>query len=77
MFLGRAARGPRPNLRHGRSIQDYLHHELVTLVEWILPDTLLRTDEELMAEMRRELGFRRRGSRIDAALGRAIAQVRA
>ena len=70
-------RGTRPNLRHGRSIQDYLHHELVALVEWILSDTLLRTDEELMAEMRRELGFRRRGSRIDAALGRAIAQVRA
>ncbi|MDE2787672.1 MAG: AAA domain-containing protein [Chloroflexota bacterium] len=69
-------RGPRPNVQPGRgAITDYSHTELVALARWINSDTLLRTDEELMAEMRRELGFQRRGSRIDAALQRAIDQV--
>ena len=42
------------------------------LANWITSDTLLRTDDELMSEMRNELGFQRRGSRIDAALQSAI-----
>ena len=47
-----------------------------SLARWILSDTLLRTDDDLMSEMRRELGFKRRGSRIDAALKGAIQAVR-
>ena len=48
----------------------------VALAEWVLSDTLLRTDDELLRELRLELGFRRGGSRINAALMQAIAVVR-
>ena len=37
-----------------------------------MSDTLLRTDDELLRELRQELGFRRGGSRINAALLEAI-----
>ena len=46
------------------------------LVGWIESDGLLRTDEDLMAEMQRELGFKRRGKRIEDALARAIRRAR-
>lgn len=55
----------------------YHDHQLVELVGWIESDGLLRTDEQLMAEMLRELGFRRRGKRIEDALARAIRRARA
>ena len=66
-------RGPRPRIRPGKKIDEYSHRELVMLALWINSDTLLRTDVRLMAIMREELGFKRRGSRIDAALSKAIA----
>lgn len=70
------ARGPRPNVRRGLAIIDYTQLELVALARWILSDTLLRTDDDLKREMRRELGFSRNGSRIEAALSQAVATVR-
>lgn len=71
------ARGPRPSVPPNRgSIDRYSAGELVALVRWIASDTLLRTDDELMTEMRTELGFKRRGSRIGTALQRAIDQAR-
>jgi very-short-patch-repair endonuclease len=69
-------RGPRPPLGGGRSISDYGHSQLVALGQWILSDGLLRTDDELLEEMMRELDFRRRGNRIVTALQRAIVDVR-
>ncbi len=69
-------RGPRPRIGRRDSIDDYTPRELVTLVAWIQSDGRLRTDEELMTLTRQELGFERRGSRIDAALREAIAWVR-
>ena len=69
-------RGPRPLVPRRDSIGEYSHRELVALAQWILSDTLLRTDEELMAEMRKELGFKRRGNRIDEALRKAIRDAR-
>ena len=74
-------RGPRPPVpRRGtggyNSITDYGHYQLVSLVRWIESDTLLRTDEDVMREMLVELGFRRSGSRIRAAIGRAIKDAR-
>lgn len=69
-------RGPRPPLGGGRSISDYGHSQLVALGQWILSDGLLRTDDELLEEMMRELDFRRRGTRIVTALQRAIVDVR-
>ncbi len=73
---GPPARGQRPYIRPGHSITEYTPRELASLARWILSDTLLRTDDDLMTEMRRELGFKRRGSRIDAALKDAIQAVR-
>ena len=73
---GPPPRDPRPNIPPGFPITDYSPRELASLARWILSDTLLRTDEDLMAEMRQELGFKRRGSRIDTALEAAIQRVR-
>ena len=70
------SRGTRPRIRAGLPIVEYSHRELVALTNWILSDTLLRTDDDLRLEMMRELGFRRRGHRIDAALNAAIAAAR-
>ena len=71
-----AGRGPRPSVPPGFPIAEYTRQELVSLAEWVVSDTLLRTDDELLRELRRELGFRRGGSRINAALLEAIAIVR-
>ena len=43
-------------------------------MRWIESDTLLRTEDELLAETMRTLGFTRRGSKITAALTAAIAR---
>jgi hypothetical protein len=47
-------------------------NQLVAMVRWIESDTLLRTEEELLAELMTELGFRKRGSRIVEVLTAAI-----
>ena len=65
-------RGPRPNVMPGGDISEYSHRQLVSLARYVISDTLLRTDEELMAEMRKELGFKRGGSRVNPAIQRAI-----
>jgi hypothetical protein len=72
----RPTRGPRPRLRRGSPIDEYTSQELVDLACWILSDTLLRTDDELFREMMDELGFRRAGNRIVAALDAAIRTAR-
>ena len=67
-----AARGARPNVMPGENINEYSHHELVALARWIRSDTLLRTDDDMHREMRKELGFKRGGSRINSAIQRAM-----
>lgn len=69
-------RGPRPNVIPGQPIAEYSLIKLAALAEWIISDTLLRTDDELLRELRLELGFKRGGSRINAALREAIAMAR-
>ena len=69
-------RGPRPSVPPGMPIARYSRDQLDMLAEWIISDTLLRTDEELLRELRQELGFKRGGSRINAALQEAIAKAR-
>ena len=69
-------RGPRPAVVAGLPIVDYSTAELVALARWLNSDTLLRTDDELLVEMRRELGFKRGGSRINAAILAAIGAAR-
>jgi very-short-patch-repair endonuclease len=66
------ARGPRPFVPPGLSIGSYSDRDLIRLIEWIKSDTLCRTEEELIAEAMRELGFQRRGSIILERLRRAV-----
>lgn len=49
---------------------------ILALARWIASDGLLRTDDQLMDELRSELGFQRKGKRIEDALGRAIQRAR-
>jgi very-short-patch-repair endonuclease len=65
--------GPCPIWTQRGSIDEYSMSELATLARWIESDTLLRTEDELLTEMMRMLGFVRRGSKITATLTRAIA----
>ena len=44
--------GPRPAVRAGLPIVDYSMRDLVALARWLNSDTLLRTDDELLVEMR-------------------------
>ena len=76
MSLAEPDRGPRPAVTAGLPISDYSMAELVALARWLNSDTLLRTDDDLLREMRRELGFSRGGSRINAAILEAIAVAR-
>jgi very-short-patch-repair endonuclease len=63
---------PFPNIPRGRPITDYHPSELVDVVRHVQSDTLLRTRDELVSEVMRELKFSRRGSRIVAAVERAV-----
>jgi hypothetical protein len=44
------------------------------MARWILSDDALRTEDEKVAEMMRELGFQKRGSKIMAALTAAVGE---
>jgi very-short-patch-repair endonuclease len=65
-------RGPRPAIPVRGRIDLYTPTELTALVGWILSDGLLRTDDEIVAEMLPEIGASRRGDRIVAAIEAAI-----
>ena len=71
-----AQRNSRPNVPKRERIDQYSSNELVKLIQWILSDGCLRTDDEIVNEMVRELGFRRRGTRIEARVSQAIKQVK-
>lgn len=68
-------RGERPRVPTGRPIEDYRESELDAVVTWICSDTLLRTQEQLAALVRQQLGLVRRSSRVDATVSAAIARV--
>lgn len=72
---GTPSRGPRPGIPVRRNITEYSSRELKELIRWIRSDGRLRTDEQIIAELVRELGFSRRGHRIVEAIRGAIAQV--
>jgi len=71
-----ALRGTRPNVPKRSKIDDYTQAELMSLIRWILSDGCLRTDEEILKVMLPELGFKRRGARIDQAVFAAIERLR-
>jgi hypothetical protein len=69
-------RGLRPNIPLRSKIGDYTQAELIALIRWILSDGCLQTDDEIYAEMLRDLGFKRRGVRIEEAVRAALKRVR-
>jgi very-short-patch-repair endonuclease len=68
--------GSRPLVTRGLPISDYTNTELLALARWIRSDGILRTEEELLDEMMRELGFQRRGKNVVASLTAAIGRTR-
>lgn len=58
-------------------IAAYRDSELVAVVRWIESDTLLRTEEELLAETMKVLGFSKKGSMIVSRITAAIERARA
>jgi very-short-patch-repair endonuclease len=75
-MAGPARQGPLPVRPGLGSIGAYRHEELVTLIRWLESDTLLRTEDELVTEAVRVLGFHKRGRNIVAAVEDAIADSR-
>lgn len=67
---------PRPAIVPGAPITDYSAEELTKIVRWVLSDTLLRTDEELLHEIKKEMGYKKLGPRIRIALEAAIRSAR-
>lgn len=67
-----AVRGPIPSLGYYDKIDDIYPSRLRDFITWQESDGLLRTEDELIVEAVELLGFQRRGSRIEAALKRAI-----
>jgi very-short-patch-repair endonuclease len=68
--------GPRPELPRGAPITAYRQDQLMALVRWVESDTLLRTEEQLLDEVVRELGFSRKGPRIREAVLAAVRAAR-
>lgn len=70
------ARGPRPLIRHYKSI-DFVPRQMIdATVRWIESDGLLRTEDEIVVEATTLLGFQRRGRKITAAIEASIDRVR-
>lgn len=66
------SRGPQPPVPSGRGqIVQYSDWELHQMVNWVKSGGLL-TDDQIVREVARALGFERIGSRIDEAIRRAI-----
>ena len=59
-------------VRQKDSIGDYSPQALAKVIEWVMSDSLIRTDDEIMSEAISGLGFSRRGPRIVEALSIAI-----
>jgi len=65
-------KGTRPWIIPGYPIDTYSDAELLSLAQWIRSDDALRTQDELLREMMRELGLRRRDKNVVARLTAAI-----
>lgn len=72
----RKDRGPKPFIAPQENITQYPRQSLESLIRWIQSDGRLYTDDELVYEAARELGFQRVGIRIQEFLRRAIRDVK-
>jgi hypothetical protein len=65
-------RGTRSGISRRDTITEYSEWELIALIDRIESDGRLRTDEEMIDELLPELGFHRRGARIEGVLKSAL-----
>lgn len=72
----RKERGQKPLIVPQENITQYSRKSLEAIIRWIQSDGRLYTDEELVYEAARELGFQRVGVRIQEYLTRAIRDVK-
>ncbi|WP_433755816.1 AAA domain-containing protein [Nocardia sp. CA-135398] len=63
---------PRPDVHPGLPIDGYTHQQVVAMFLWRMSDGLLLDREERTRQIRTDLGFKRRGSKIDARLSSAL-----
>ena len=61
-------RGPKPPILANVAIDQHSDREILRLLDWIQSDGQLRTNEELIQELVQQLGFKRKGPRIEARL---------
>src|SRR5690242_12880002 len=64
-------RGPRPAIPAGLRSHEYTDAQLIDLCQWLMADRLPLDRTERIDQALRELGFKRRGSRIVERLARA------
>lgn len=67
----RAGLPSRPPVMRGLKINEYGDNELDALSRWIKEAQELDTETEIVAALREDLGLKRRGARVDTALGNA------
>ena len=67
-----SGRPPLPRIPQNLPIYEHDPAALVRLAQWVMSDGLLRTDEQVFEEMFAQMGYRRRGNRIQEALYQAI-----
>jgi very-short-patch-repair endonuclease len=72
----RSREGHRPSFQRGLPIHQHSISRLVQLARWIESDGVLRTEDEMIEEMVLELGYKRRGNRVLAAIKSAIKRAR-
>ncbi|AMD86775.1 DNA helicase [Actinomyces radicidentis] len=71
-----AARDVRPPIAQGLPLQAYTDDQLDDLLAWIRTDDVVRTEDEEVEELRRELALRRRGAGITAVLRNVVRRTR-
>lgn len=69
-------RGPRPPYASGLPLAAYSDDQLDEMARWILRDGVSRDDQEMVDELREELGITRRGVQTDAVLRTVVRRVR-
>ncbi|HEV3089938.1 MAG TPA: AAA domain-containing protein, partial [Candidatus Cybelea sp.] len=62
----------RPRIQRGCPIGDYSDWQLVEIINWVNSDDVLRTEEEIIEEAARQMGYERKGRRIVEALENAV-----
>ncbi|MCL2849583.1 MAG: hypothetical protein FWE61_06025 [Micrococcales bacterium] len=65
---------PRPDVLPGLPVSAYTDDELDAVIEWLLSDGHERTRSGLAAEVRTELGVKRRSKRFDSAVRAAVSR---